>query len=135
MPHLRISEAARLVGVSDDTMRRWIDAASIPTAKDNAGRTLVDGAHVAQLALDHASIPIDTSGVTRSARNQFVGIVTAITTDKVMAQVEMQCGPHRVVSLMSSEAVREMGLEVGSVGVAVVKSTTVIVEMATTKGT
>ncbi|WP_062211966.1 TOBE domain-containing protein [Demequina oxidasica] len=128
MPHLRISEAARLVGVSDDTMRRWIDAESLPTAKDEVGRALIDGAHVARLALDHAVAPADTSGVSRSARNQFVGIVTAITMDTVMAQVELQCGPHRVVSLMSSEAVRDLSLEIGSVATAVVKATTVIVE-------
>lgn len=130
MPHLRISEAARLVGVSDDTMRRWIDAESLPTIKDEAGRALIDGAHVARLALDRAVTPADTSGVSRSARNQFVGIVTAITADTVMAQVELQCGPHRVVSLMSSEAVRDLGLEVGTVATAVVKATTVIVETA-----
>lgn len=133
MPHLRISEAARLVGVSDDTMRRWIDAESLPTAKDESGRTLIDGAHVARLAHDHAVAPTDTSGVARSARNQFVGIVTAVTADTVMAQVELQCGPHRVVSLMSSEAVRDLGLEVGTVAVAVVKATTVIVETAEPK--
>jgi len=130
MPHLRISEAARLVGVSDDTMRRWIDAESLATVKDESGRALVDGAHVARLARDHAVAPTDTSGVARSARNQFVGIVTAVTADTVMAQVELQCGPHRVVSLMSSEAVRDLGLVVGTVAVAVVKATTVIVETA-----
>ncbi|WP_061965695.1 TOBE domain-containing protein [Demequina aurantiaca] len=130
MPHLRISEAARLVGVSDDTMRRWIEADSLPTAKDESGRALIDGEYVARLARDHAVAPADTSGVSRSARNQFVGIVTAITADTVMAQVELQCGPHRVVSLMSSEAVRDLGLEVGTVATAVVKATTVIVETA-----
>jgi molybdopterin-binding protein len=111
-------------------MRRWIDAESLPTAKDESGRALIDGAHVARLARDHAVAPADTSGVARSARNQFVGIVTAVTADTVMAQVELQCGPHRVVSLMSSEAVRDLGLEVGTVAVAVVKATTVIVETA-----
>lgn len=130
MPHLRISEAARLVGVSDDTMRRWIDAESLPTIKDEGGRAIIDGAEVARLAVSHAAAATDTSGVTRSARNQFVGLVTAITMDTVMAQVEMQCGPHRVVSLMSSEAVRDLALEVGSVATAVVKATTVIVETA-----
>lgn len=130
MPHLRIAEAARLVGVSDDTMRRWIDTESLPTVKDESGRALIDGAHVARLARHHAVAPADTSGVSRSARNQFVGIVTAITADTVMAQVELQCGPHRVVSLMSSEAVRDLGLEVGTVATAVVKATTVIVETA-----
>ena len=73
-------------------------------------------------------LPDDPSGIGRSARNRFVGLVTGITMDTVMAQVELQCGPHRVVSLMSSEAVRELGLELGSIAVAVVKATTVIVE-------
>lgn len=135
MPHLRISEAARLVGVSDDTVRRWIEAEALPTVKDEAGKALIDGAHVARLALQRAGAPTDQSGVTRSARNQFVGIVTAIVSDKVMAQVEVQCGPHRVVSLMSSEAVRDMALEVGSVAVAVIKATTVIVETSTRRTT
>ena len=76
----------------------------------------------------HARPMEDPSAVGRSARNRFVGLVTNIVTDTVMAQVELQCGPHRVVSLMSSEAVRDLGLELGSIAVAVVKSTTVIVE-------
>jgi len=70
----------------------------------------------------------DPSAVNRSARNRFVGLVTDVVSDTVMAQVELQCGPHRVVSLMSSEAVRELGLRPGSLAVAVVKATTVVVE-------
>ena len=89
---------------------------------------MVDGLELAVLAKQNAVLPIDPSGVGRSARNRFVGIVTDIVADRVMAQVELQCGPHRVVSLMSSEAVRELGLELGSVAIAVVKATTVIVE-------
>ena len=73
-------------------------------------------------------LPADPSEVGRSARNRLVGVVTEITADRVMAQVELQCGPHRIVSLMSSEAVRELGLEPGSVAIAVVKATTVIIE-------
>lgn len=128
MPHLRISEAASLVGVSDDTVRRWVEAESIPTATDAAGRALVDGQDVARFAQQRAHAATDGSGVARSARNQFVGLVTAVTSDAVMSQVELQCGPHRVVSLMSTEAVRELGLEPGAVATAVVKATTVIVE-------
>ena len=131
MPHLRISEAASLLGVSDDTVRRWIDAAGVATVKDSAGRLLVDGVDVARYAsergADHAPTR-DDAGVTRSARNQFVGIVTRVAADTVMAQVELQCGPHRVVSLMSTEAVHDLGLEPGVVATAVVKATTVIVE-------
>ncbi|WP_084104468.1 molybdopterin-binding protein [Demequina sp. NBRC 110056] len=130
MPHLRISEAAVLTGVSDDTVRRWVDAEGLVTAVDSAGRTLIDGEDVARLARERARVATDASGVARSARNQFVGIVTAVTSDAVMSQVELQCGPHRVVSLMSTEAVRELGLVPGSVATAVVKATTVIVERA-----
>ena len=128
MTQFRVSEAARLLGVSDDTVRRWIDAGLLQVDRDQSGRAVVAGADLAEFARTHANAPADPSGVGRSARNRFVGLVTAITADKVMAQVEMQCGPHRVVSLMSSEAVRELNLEVGSLAVAVIKATTVIVE-------
>lgn len=128
MTQFRISEAAGLLGVSDDTVRRWVDAGSLTATKDGAGRSVVDGAELALFARDHAQSVVDPSGVGRSARNQFVGLVTSVITDKVMAQVEIQCGPNRVVSLMSSEAVRELDLKVGSLAVAVVKATTVIVE-------
>jgi len=131
VPQFRIGQAAGLLGVSDDTVRRWVDAGALNAGTDDAGRAVIDGTVLARFAQDQAdrvrSIA-DPSGVGRSARNRFVGLVTAITTDVVMAQVELQCGPHRVVSLMSSEAVRELGLEVGSLAVAVVKATTVIVE-------
>jgi molybdopterin-binding protein len=89
---------------------------------------VVDGLELAQLARKNAVLPADPSEVGRSARNRFVGLVTEIISDTVMSQVELQCGPHRVVSLMSTEAVRELGLELGSVAIAVVKATTVIVE-------
>jgi molybdopterin-binding protein len=128
MALIRIADAARLTGVSDDTVRRWVDAGALGSHKDESGRAAVDGAELAAHARAIAAAPSDPSGVGRSARNQFVGLVTAVTVDKVMAQVELQCGPHRVVSLMSSEAVRELGLEPGSVATAVVKATTVIVE-------
>ncbi|MCU1509173.1 MAG: MerR family transcriptional regulator [Glaciihabitans sp.] len=116
------------LGVSDDTIRRWIDGGVLTSEKDSSGRTVVDGFALAQLARKNAVLPDDPSTIGRSARNRFVGLVTAITMDTVMAQVELQCGPFRVVSLMSSEAVRELGLELGSVAIAVVKATTVIVE-------
>jgi len=127
MPHLRISEAAALVGVSDDTLRRWIKSVDVATSKDEGGRTVIDGKDLASYAARIAA-PAEDSNVLRSARNHFVGIVTAVKTDAVMAQVDMQCGPFRVVSLMSSEAVRDLGLEVGSVATAVIKATTVIIE-------
>lgn len=127
MTHLRVSEAAALVGVSDDTLRRWVKAEGIVTTLDAGGRTVISGADVAAYAA-RAGTPPQGGAVLRSARNHFVGLVTAVTVDTVMAQVDLQCGPFRVVSLMSSEAVRELGLEVGSVATAVVKATTVIIE-------
>lgn len=128
MPQIRVKDAAMYLGVSDDTVRRWIDTGLLESDHDDAGRTVVDGLALAQLAKKNAVLPVDPSEVGRSARNTFVGLVTEIVLDKVMAQVELQCGPHRVVSLMSSEAVRELGLEPGSIAIAVVKATTVIVE-------
>lgn len=125
--HYRIPEAARLLGVSDDTVRRWVDGGRLASSKDDAGRTVIDGVDLASCAQQLATAPQDDTHAS-SARNRFVGLVTAITADTVMAQVELQCGPFRVVSLMSSEAVRDLGLEVGATAVAVVKATTVIVE-------
>ena len=110
------------------TVRRWVENGALTSGRDESGRTVVDGLELAHLARKNAVLPSDPSEIGRSARNRFVGLVTEITSDTVMSQVEMQCGPHRVVSLMSTEAVRELGLELGSIAVAVVKATTVIVE-------
>jgi molybdopterin-binding protein len=128
MPHFRLSEAAALLGVSDDTVRRWVDAGALPAGVDPAGRKVVEGAELAAYLRAQAGTQVDPTGVGRSARNRFVGLVTEVITDKVMAQVAMQCGPHRVVSLMSAEAVHELGLAPGVLAVAVVKATQVVVE-------
>jgi molybdopterin-binding protein len=128
MPQFRLSEAAELLGVSDDTVRRWVRGGQLTAGTDSAGRKVIDGVDLAAFATEQAARPDDPSRVGRSARNRFVGLVTEVTVDKVMAQVELQCGPHRVVSLMSTEAVRELGLRPGSLAVAVVKATQVIVE-------
>ena len=128
MSELRIGQAAELLGVSADTVRRWADDGRLPTRRTAGGQRIVDGAALAQLAVEQASAPEPSAIVGQSARNRFTGIVTRVVKDKVAAQVEIQAGPHRVVSLMSSEAVRELGLELGSVAIAVVKATTVIVE-------
>jgi molybdopterin-binding protein len=128
MTQIRIRDAAVYLGVSDDTVRRWIDNGILDAEQDESGRAVLDGLALAHLARKNAVLPVDPSEIGRSARNRFVGLVTEITMDTVMAQVELQCGPHRVVSLMSSEAVRELGLELGSVAIAVVKATTVMVE-------
>ena len=130
MPQLRIKDASSFLGVSDDTVRRWVDSGALEAQTDEAGRKVIDGYQVALLAREQAHTVADPSAVGRSARNRFVGLVTDIKRDTVMAQVEMQCGPFRVVSLMSSEAVDDLRLELGSVAIAVVKSTTVIVETA-----
>ncbi|WP_098483452.1 TOBE domain-containing protein [Georgenia soli] len=130
MPHYRISEAAGLLGVSDDTVRRWVDDGQLASSVDAAGRKVVDGASLARHAQDLAGRAPGPAGdgVGRSARNRFTGLVTRVVADGVMAQVELQCGPFRVVSLMSSEAAEELALEPGSLATAVVKATNVIVE-------
>ncbi|WP_127501763.1 TOBE domain-containing protein [Actinoplanes solisilvae] len=127
MTTYRIGEAAELLGVSVDTVRRWIDAGRLPAGRDDHGHRLVGGADLAAFARSLADEPDPGSGRS-SARNRLRGIVTAIVRDAVMAQVDIQAGPFRVVSLMSREAVDDLGLEVGSTAVAVVKSTTVVVE-------
>lgn len=128
MTQYRISEAAGLLGVSDDTVRRWIAAGTLGVLQDDAGRQVIDGAELAGRAQEIAVAPSDPSGIASSARNRLVGLVTRITSDTVMSQVELQCGPHRIVSLMSTEAVRDLGFEIGSLAVAVVKATMVVVE-------
>ena len=128
----RIAEAARLLGVSDDTMRRWADAGRVPTSPGEAGRRVIDGAELARLAVDHAGhAPAAVVGpiVAESARNRLTGLVIRVVRDTVMAQVEIQAGPFRIVSLMSSEAVAELGLAPGVLAVASVKSTNVVVEV------
>ena len=128
MTQLRVSDAARFLGVSDDTVRRMIQSGSLPSVRDEQGRTVVEGRDLAQVLRDGSPSLPDRSHPRTSARNRFVGLVTAVTADSVMAQVEMQCGPFRVVSLMSSEAVRDLALEPGSIAAAVIKSTNVVVE-------
>lgn len=128
MPQYRISEVAGLLGVSDDTVRRWVDAGQLTPERDTSGRLVVDGAEVAAFARAQARSTPDPSDVSRSARNRLVGLVTEVISDRVMSQVEIQCGPHRVVSLMSTEAVHDLRLEPGVLAVAVVKSTNVVVE-------
>ena len=127
MTHLRISEAAELLSVSDDTVRRMVDSGRLPATKDDAGRLVVAGADLATVAVEVASPPAPGPVTDESARNRMRGIVTRVLKDTVMAQVEMQCGPFRVVSLMSREAAEELHLEVGSVAVASIKATNVIV--------
>lgn len=126
MATYKIAEAARLLGVSDDTVRRWIEAGSLPTT--GSSPTRIPGEALAARAAELAATPNDPSDVLSSARNRFVGLVTRVQRDGLMAQIDIQSGPHRVVSLMSAEAADELGLEVGSLASALVKATHVIVE-------
>ncbi len=129
MPEFRILEASLLLGVSDDTVRRWGDAGRLPARRsDPTGRLTVDGRDLARLAQDLATTPPDGHQGDVSARNRFTGIVTRVLRDTVMAQVEIQSGPHRFVSLISREAADELGLEPGVLAVAVIKATEVVVE-------
>ncbi len=127
MTKFRIGEAADLLGVSADTVRRWIDAGRLAADRDDHGHRLIDGSDLASFARSQAQDKDERSRLS-SARNRLRGIVTAITKDSVMAQVDIQAGPYRVVSLMSREAIDDLDLEVGSIAVAVIKSTTVVVE-------
>ncbi|MBG6097962.1 TOBE domain-containing protein [Nocardioides luteus] len=127
MTSYRIAEAADLLGVSDDTVRRWVDAGRIEASTEN-GRAVIDGIVLAALASELADAPNPDRTKAVSARNRMLGIVTKTTLDTVMAQVEMVCGPYRIVSLMSAEAAIELGLEPGVSAVASIKSTNVVVE-------
>lgn len=129
MTTIKIRDAAALLGVSDDTVRRWIAAGELE-ASQAAGAAGVDGAQLAQFAVERArrAETGESAEILRSARNNFTGLVTDVEMDGVMAKVGMQCGPFAVTSLMSAEAARELGLEPGVVATAVVKATTVIVE-------
>ncbi|WP_067170399.1 TOBE domain-containing protein [Microtetraspora niveoalba] len=122
-----ISEAAALLGVSSDTVRRWVDAGRLRAERDEHGHRRVDGADLAAFARSQVEEADD--GGRSSARNRFRGIVTEVIRDAVMAQVEIAAGPFRVVSLMSRQAADELGLEAGVVAVAVIKSTNVVVEI------
>jgi molybdopterin-binding protein len=130
----RIGQAAVLLGVSVDTVRRWADSGRLGTERTEGGQRLVDGVDLARLAEElavEAGHEFERAAIVgRSARNRFPGIVTRVTTDKVMAQVEIRSGPHRVVSLMTREAADELGLAPGVMAVASVKSTNVVVEVA-----
>ena len=131
MPSYRIRDAAQLLGVSDDTVRRWAEAGRLPTVTEH-GRQRIDGAALAEFAESQAAAlerpavgPIGGA----SARNQLIGLVTRVVRDTVMAQVDLQAGPFRIVSLMSREAADELGLEPGSLAIASVKATNVVIEV------
>jgi molybdopterin-binding protein len=125
------TEAASLLGVSDDTVRRWAEAARFAPARTSDGHAGIEGAELARVAQELADRRgTDQSAIERtSARNSLRGIITEVKRDGVMAQVEMTCGPYRVVSLMSREAADTLGLDPGVVAVASIKATNVVVEL------
>ena len=128
----RIREAAALLGVSDDTVRRWADTGRLTTTTTEGGRRVIAGAELAHFAEELAAStdrPVVRSVGGASARNRMVGLVTRVVRDTVMAQVEIQAGPFRIVSLMSREAADELALEPGSLAVASIKATNVVVEV------
>ena len=125
MSQIRISSAATLLGVSDDTVRRWVDAGRLTSITDSSGRHAVDGVELAALAqelADDTLTQLDSGAGVRSARNHLTGLVTRVVSDTVMSQVELQCGRYRIVSLISTEAVVELGLAPGSIATAVIKA-------------
>ena len=132
MTHFRISEAAALLGVSDDTVRRWADQGRLAVTRGPNGMQVVEGTELLPLMEELAAggalaeaFPLARA----SARNRFVGLVTRVQRDGGMAQVDLQAGPFRIVSLMSREAADELGLEPGMLAAASAKATTVSIEL------
>jgi len=137
VPVFRIREAAELLGVSYDTMLRWADSGKIEKTADAAGRLAVDGAALARFARERAEAAASAAEgapvAAQSVRNRFTGLITRVIKDTVMAQVEIQSGPHRFVSLLSREAADELALEPGMLATAAVKATNVAVEIPVTQ--
>ncbi|MHA6762138.1 TOBE domain-containing protein [Streptacidiphilus sp. PAMC 29251] len=129
MQSYTMGQAADILGVSPDTARRWADAGRVASTRDQSGRRLIEGRDLARLATEIAEAGgLEDEGIHISARNAFSGIVTAVKLGDVAAQVEIHAGQHRLVSLLTREAVEELGLEVGVRATARVKSTDVFIE-------
>jgi molybdopterin-binding protein len=126
---IRIGQAAELLGVSVETLRRWEADGRLATTRSVGGQRLVQVADVSRLMAERRRAATEPTIVAQSARNRFTGIVTSIRRDEIVAQVEVIAGPHRLVSLMTAEAVDELNLKVGDRAVCVVKATQVIVEV------
>jgi molybdopterin-binding protein len=128
MPNYRLGSAAKMLGVSADTVRRMVDDGRLIAIRSAGGQRLIDGASLARLAKPRRPARARPP-VAQSARNRFPGIITRVIKDRVAAQVEIQAGPHRLVSLLTREAVDELDLKPGMPAVAVVKATNVGVEL------
>jgi molybdopterin-binding protein len=126
---LRVGQAAEILGVGVDTIRRWEAEGRLGIVRSAGGQRQVPIAEVTRLLAERRAAVPDRPIVAQSARNRFTGIVTRIEQDRVAAVVEVQAGPHRLVSLMTSEAVDDLGLRIGDEAVCVVKATNVIVEI------
>jgi molybdopterin-binding protein len=120
---------AELLGVSVDTVRRWSDSGRLRTRRGPRGQRIIDGTELVRFLETTPRAPEPEAFVGQSARNRFTGVVTKVNRDAVAATVEIQAGPHRVVSLMTAEAVDELGLAPGVLAVAAVKATNVVVEV------
>jgi molybdopterin-binding protein len=129
MPEYRVSEVAEVMGVSVDTVRRLVDSGQVRTTLSPGGQRVVDGGDLARFLAEQGTAALRGPGLRESARNHFPGIVTRVIKDGIMAQVDIQAGPHRVVSLMTREAAEELKLEPGVRAIAAVKSTNVVVEL------
>jgi molybdopterin-binding protein len=126
---MRIGQAAELLGVSVETIRRWETDGRLTTTRSSGGQRLVQIADVSRLLAERRRATADPMIVAQSARNRFAGVVTSIRRDEIVAQVEVMAGPHRLVSLMTAEAVDDLNLKVGDRAVCVVKATQVMVEV------
>ena len=129
MPSFRIGQAAELLGVSVDTVRRWADAGRLGATRTEGGQRVVDGAALAEFMTGLRHLPERDEVIAQSARNRFQGIVTRVVKDEIVAKVELQAGPYRVVSLMTREAADELELAPGVLAVAAVKATNVVIEL------
>jgi molybdopterin-binding protein len=132
MVKYRATQAAELLGVSADTIRRWAEAGRITSTVSSDGKRYFEGEELAKAAVEAAGAPRPKSPRAQSTRNRFVGIVTKVVKDKVVAQIDIQAGPHRFVSIITREAADELGLAPGVVVDTVIKATSVSVEIPNT---
>ena len=131
---IRVGQAAEMLGVTIETLRRWESEGRVRRQRSGGGQRQVDLSEITRLLAERRRAGTDRPIVAGSARNRFAGIVTRIEQDRVVAVVEILAGPHRIVSLMTAEAVDELGLKVGDEAIGVVKATNVIIEIPSAKG-